>query len=63
MTRAIVTKTGNSYALRVPKRYIVDNHLQLGDTVLIDEPVEKQQQALRTFDQELDNATYVYVLA
>src|SRR5436190_1521687 len=46
MTRAIVTKSGNSYALRVPKRYIEDNHLRLGDEVEIDEPVAKQGEAL-----------------
>ncbi len=46
MTKAIVTKTGNSYALRVPKRYIDDNDLKLGDEVEIDEPITKQQKAL-----------------
>ncbi len=46
MTKAIVTKTGNSYALRVPKRYIDDNNLQLGDVVHIDEPIAQQQTAL-----------------
>lgn len=46
MTHAIVTKTGNSYALRVPKRYIDDNGLKLGDVVDLEEPVAKQQQAL-----------------
>ncbi len=46
MVRAIVTKTGNSYALRVPKRYIDDNHLKLGDEVEIEEPITEQQRAL-----------------
>jgi antitoxin component of MazEF toxin-antitoxin module len=46
MTRAIVTKTGNSYALRVPKSYIDDNQLQLGDVVEIEEPRDRQRQAL-----------------
>ena len=46
MTQGIVTKTGNSYALRVPKRYIDDNNLKLGDKVSIEEPLVKQQQAL-----------------
>jgi antitoxin component of MazEF toxin-antitoxin module len=36
MTQGIVTKTGNSYALRVPKRYIDDNNLKLGDKVNIE---------------------------
>lgn len=47
MTKAIVTKTGNSYALRVPKHYIDDNHLKLGDTVEIEGPLVRQQKALR----------------
>ncbi len=46
MVYAIVTKSGNSYALRVPKRYIDDNHLKLGDTVSIEEPLELQGAAL-----------------
>lgn len=46
MTQGIVTKTGNSYALRVPKRYIDDNNLKLGDKVNIEEPLDKQQKAL-----------------
>lgn len=46
MTKAIVTKTGNSYALRVPKQYIDDHNLKLGDTVEIAEPLTRQQQAL-----------------
>ena len=46
MVQAIVTKTGNSYALRVPKHYIDDNHLKLGDMVDIEEPLVKQKQAL-----------------
>lgn len=46
MIKATVTKTGNSYALRVPKHYIDDNGLKLGDTVIIEEPVARQQQAL-----------------
>jgi hypothetical protein len=46
MTQGTVTKTGNSYALRVPKRYIDDNNLKLGDKVTIEEPLDKQQKAL-----------------
>ena len=46
MTRAIVTKTGNSYALRVPKRYIDENHLKLGDEIEIQEPMVEQQRAM-----------------
>ncbi len=46
MVQAIVTKSGNSYALRVPKRYIDDNHLKLGDTVSIEEPLTIQKNAI-----------------
>ncbi len=46
MVRAIVTKSGNSYALRVPKRYIDDNKLKLGDVVTIEEPIALQKSAL-----------------
>ena len=46
MTQGIITKTGNSYAIRVPKRYIDDNKLKLGDTVNVEGPLIRQQQAL-----------------
>jgi hypothetical protein len=46
MTQGIITKTGNSYAIRVPKRYIDDNKLKLGDIVNVEEPLLKQRQAL-----------------
>jgi len=46
MVQGIITKTGNSYAIRVPKRYIDDNKLKLGDVVSVEEPLAKQQQAL-----------------
>jgi len=46
MVQAIVTKSGNSYALRVPKRYIDDNHLKLGDTISIEEPLALQRKAI-----------------
>lgn len=47
MTQGIITKTGNSYAIRVPKRYIDDNNLKLGDVVNVEEPLVKQQEALK----------------
>ena len=47
MVHAVVTKSGNSYALRVPKRYIDDNRLKLGDVVTIEEPLALQQSALK----------------
>lgn len=46
MIQGIITKTGNSYAIRVPKRYIDDNNLKLGDTVNVEEPLLAQQRAL-----------------
>jgi antitoxin component of MazEF toxin-antitoxin module len=46
MVQGIITKTGNSYAIRVPKRYIDDNKLKLGDVVDVEEPLIKQRQAL-----------------
>lgn len=47
MVQGIVTKSGNSYALRVPKSYVVNNHLKLGDKVSIEEPLARQEQALK----------------
>jgi hypothetical protein len=46
MAQGIVTKTGNSYAIRVPKLYIDDNKLKLGDIVNVEEPLVRQCQAL-----------------
>ena len=46
MTQGIITKTGNSYAIRVPKHYIDNNQLKLGDVVNVEEPLIKQQRAL-----------------
>lgn len=46
MTHGIVTKTGNSYAIRVPKSYIEKNGLKLGDVVPLDDPLARQQKAL-----------------
>jgi antitoxin component of MazEF toxin-antitoxin module len=43
---ATIIKTGNSYALRVPKEYISLKHLKLGQKVrLLDDP------AIKEFDQ------------
>ena len=46
MVQGTITKTGNSYAIRVPKRYIDDNNLKLGDIVNVEEPLVAQQRAL-----------------
>jgi antitoxin component of MazEF toxin-antitoxin module len=46
MVQGIITKTGNSYAIRVPKRYIDDNKLKLGDVINVEEPLVMQRQAL-----------------
>lgn len=36
---ATVTKTGNSYALRVPKQYVEDAQLELGQKIQVSAPV------------------------
>lgn len=36
---ATVIKTGNSYALRVPKNYVEDAHLELGQKVQVTSPI------------------------
>lgn len=36
---ATIIKTGNSYALRVPKAYIDDAHLKLGQKVQVSSPL------------------------
>ena len=41
---ATVTKTGNSFALRVPKRYIEDAGLELGQKVQVAAPVADLKQ-------------------
>ena len=41
---ATVIKTGNSYALRVPKAYVEDAHLGLGDKATIGLPVSTKPQ-------------------
>lgn len=46
MVRAVVIKMNRSYALQVPKRYVKENHLEVGDTVTIEEPLVLQQNAL-----------------
>jgi hypothetical protein len=39
---ATVIKTGNSYALRVPKSYIDEGHLDLGDKTILP-PAQKRK--------------------
>jgi antitoxin component of MazEF toxin-antitoxin module len=46
MIQGIIIKIGNYYAIRVPKRYIDNNNLKLGDKVSVDEPLTKQRQAI-----------------
>ncbi len=41
---ATVIKTGNSYALRVPKRYVEDAHLELGQKAVIPLPTPQPKQ-------------------
>jgi hypothetical protein len=40
--KATVIKTGNSYALRVPKKYVEDAHLNLGQKVTIQPPLPEE---------------------
>jgi antitoxin component of MazEF toxin-antitoxin module len=57
---ATVIKTGNSYALRVPKKYVEDAQLELGQKTTIQLPVleaeqnRKQIQKLLTQLQEIN---------
>jgi antitoxin component of MazEF toxin-antitoxin module len=46
MIEAIVTKSGNSYVLRVPKSYVTNNNLKLGDKVSVEDPLDEQKKAL-----------------
>ncbi len=41
---ATVIKTGNSYALRVPKKYVEDGHLKLGQKAAISLPTQQPRQ-------------------
>ncbi len=41
---ATVIKTGNSYALRVPKSYVLDARLRLGDKATIELPIPSKKQ-------------------
>ncbi|MES2971730.1 MAG: hypothetical protein V4702_05405 [Patescibacteria group bacterium] len=49
---ATVIKTGNSYALRVPKSYIDEAQLGLGDKTILP-PAQKQQVQDRELIQQL----------
>jgi hypothetical protein len=41
---ATVIKTGNSYALRVPKQYVVQSNLKLGQKVQVGAPLASHKQ-------------------
>lgn len=49
---ATVIRTGNSYALRVPKSYIDEGRLSLGDKTTLP-PAQKQQPQSREHIQQL----------
>jgi hypothetical protein len=57
MIQGIITKTGSAYAIRVPKRYIDNNNLQLG-------AYDQNQSALRTFNnrQYAPCLDYIFVI-
>ena len=42
--KATIIKTGNSYALRVPKEYIKDSNLELGQKVFLPFPSKEVNQ-------------------
>ena len=46
MKYGTIIKIGNSYAIRVSKQYITDNHLKLGDRVALNDPRRQQQKAI-----------------
>ena len=57
-----VIKTGNSYALRVPKAYINDASLKLGQKVLIPlpmRPIHQNKERIQTILRQLQS-TSVY---
>lgn len=43
--KATVIKTGNSYALRVPKAYIENAQLQLGQKVQVEQPIHEAKKS------------------
>lgn len=49
---ATVIRTGNSYALRVPKSYIDEGHLVLGDKTILP-PAQKQKLQDSEYIQQL----------
>lgn len=50
---ATVIKTGNSYALRVPKAYVDDAKLELGQKVTIQKPLPTHKKQDRARIQEI----------
>lgn len=50
---ATVIKTGNSYALRVPKRYVEDARLELGQKADIELPTPQPKQDRKRVQQLL----------
>ena len=48
-----VIKTGNSYALRVPKQYVEDAHLQLGQKTSISLPIPEHKQDRKKIQETL----------
>lgn len=50
---ATLIKSGNSYALRVPKQYVIDSKLKLGDKATLPLPTPQKKQ---------DNAKLIQIL-
>ncbi len=52
---ATVIKTGNSYALRVPKVYVDDAKLKLGQKIQVGEPIVAPKQDRKAIQQAIRN--------
>ncbi len=48
-----VIKTGNSYALRVPKKYVEDAHLESGQKTVITLPIPEPKQNRQRIQETL----------
>lgn len=46
MAKGILTRSGNSYVIRVPKSYVTEHGLRLGDKIELPQPRVGQERAL-----------------
>ncbi len=47
MAKGILTRSGNSYVIRVPKSYVTEHGLRLGDKIELPHPHAGQERALQ----------------